>query len=296
MEDVVAQLRVGDKQLEYAWFGPGPAEAPTLVFLHEGLGCVAMWRDFPKRVVDATGCGALVYSRAGYGNSDAADLPRPVRFMHDEGMITLPQVLNTMNIREAILVGHSDGGSIAIIHAGGASTQKECNYGDTENTERMKGTKDAESSMKEQGSVSSRALIRGLILLAPHVFVEELGTSSIAAIADEYRGGQLKRRLERYHGSNVDRAFWGWNRVWLDPAFRSWNIEEYLAEIRVPVLVIQGEDDRYGTLRQVQTVKNTCAGPVRTLMLEDCGHSPHLDQPERTLEATMKFLLDHVHP
>jgi pimeloyl-ACP methyl ester carboxylesterase len=255
-ERVVAHLRIGNQQLDYKWLGAAPAEAPTLVFLHEGLGSVSMWRDFPKRVVEATGDGALVYSRAGYGDSDPVDLPRTVHFMHDEALITLPKVLDAMSIREAILIGHSDGGSIALIHAGG--------------------TKDAR--------------VRGLILEAPHVFVEEHGLRRISAIAEEYRNGDLRRRLKRHHGRNVDCAFWGWNSVWLDPEFRSWNIEEYLPKIRVPVLVIQGEDDSYGTLRQVEAIEKRCSGPVTTVILEDCGHSPHVDQPATTLEAIVEFV------
>jgi len=259
----MSYLTVDDKKIEYEWLGPAPADAPTLVFLHEGLGSVAMWRDFPRRVVEATGCGALVYSRAGYGKSDSIELPRPVRFMHDEALITLPQILDATKIRKAILVGHSDGGSIALIHAGG--------------------TRDAR--------------VTGLVLEAPHVFVEEAGIKRIKAIVGDYESGDLKRRLERYHGANVDCAFWGWNRVWLDPEFLSWNIEKYLPEIRVPVLVIQGKDDQYGTLRQVEAINNGCQGPVHKVILKDCGHSPHVDQPAETLEAIVKFVSSTaIHP
>ena len=277
------QIRIADKELEYVWHGPGPAEAPTLVFLHEGLGCVAMWRDFPERLAEQTGCGALVYSRAGYGNSDPIKLPRPMRFMHDEALVTLPQVLDAFPIREASLVGHSDGGSIALIYAGGTGDLR----------------------------------IRGLILEAPHVFVEQVGLESIRTIAEAYRTAMvrgserdtgrmpahrpqdagapagapfLKQRLERYHGKNVDVTFWGWNDVWLNPEFESWNIEEYLPRIRVPVLLIQGADDQYGTLEQVRKVEAGCQGPVRTILLADCGHSPHLDQPERALAAMKEFV------
>ena len=251
-------LNVGGKQLEYAWVGPDSDKAPALVFLHEGLGCVAMWRDFPERVAEASGCGVLVYSRAGYGNSDAIELPRPVCFMHDEALITLPQVVNAFAITEAILVGHSDGGSIALIHAGGTKVSR----------------------------------VRGLILEAPHVFVEDYGLESIRSIANDYRNDnqKLKQRLERYHGSKVADTFWGWNNIWLDPAFRDWNIEEYLPQIDVPVLVIQGEDDQYGTLAQVRAIEKGCHGPVRSVILPDCGHNPHLDQPDRTLEAMTSFL------
>jgi pimeloyl-ACP methyl ester carboxylesterase len=276
-------VKIGDKRLEYAWHGPGPAAAPTLVFLHEGLGCVAMWRDFPERLAEQTGWGALVYSRAGYGNSDPIDLPRPVGFMHEEALVTLPQVLDAFAIRAAILVGHSDGGSIALIHAG-ADGKRNFHHEDT------KITKAAESNRTKPSERSTKTLIRGLILEAPHVFVEEIGLASIRAIAEEYRGGRLKQALARYHGQNVDATFWGWNDVWLNPEFKSWNIEEYLPQIRVPVLLIQGEDDQYGTPEQVRKVEAGCQGPVRTVLLSDCGHSPHTDQPERTLEAMKSFV------
>ena len=303
------RLKIGDKQLEYVWHGPGPAEATTLVFLHEGLGCVAMWRDFPEKLVAETGYGALVYSRAGYGNSDPCELPRSVRFMHDEALVVLPQVLDTFEIRKAILVGHSDGGSIALIHAGGG-----VNHEDT------KDTKTADSNRNQTGELSTKTLIRGLILEAPHVFVEEGGLESIRRIAEEYRTAivslpsselatarmpanhpqdagaavgappDLKQRLARYHGENVDETFWGWNEVWLNPEFRTWNIEEYLPHIRVPVLLIQGKDDQYGTLAQVKAIEAGCQRPVRTVLLAECGHSPHLDQPARTLEAMREFV------
>jgi pimeloyl-ACP methyl ester carboxylesterase len=251
------RLRAAGRQLEYAWHGPPPEEAPTVVFLHEGLGCVSAWRDFPARVAEATGCGALVYSRAGYGGSDPAPLPRPVTFMHDEALVTLPQVLDAAGVREAILYGHSDGGSIALIHAGGVGGGR----------------------------------VRGLVLEAPHVFVEDIGVESIARAAENFAGGGLRRALERHHGANVECAFWGWNRVWLDPDFRSWNIEEYLPRVRVPVLVIQGEGDEYGTLRQVEAIRRGCRGKVQTLILPDCGHSPHRAQRQRTLEAASLFIL-----
>ncbi len=268
-------IKIAGRNLEYAWHGPSPEAVPTLVFLHEGLGCVAMWRDFAARLAEQTGCGALVYSRAGYGKSDPIELPRPVRFMHDEALTTLPQVLDAFSIREAILVGHSDGGSIAIIHAGGTRDER----------------------------------VRGLILEAPHVFVEELGLESIRSIAANYReeaAGRmpanrpqnagapvgamcLRQRLVRYHGAQVDQTFWGWNDVWLSPEFEWWNIEEYLPAIRVPVLLIQGADDQYGTGEQIRRIEAGCRSPVRMVLLANCGHSPHLDQPESTLEAMKEF-------
>lgn len=249
-------MRVGEQRLEYVWHGPPPDSAPVLVFLHEGLGSAAMWRDFPQRVAETTGCGALVYSRAGYGNSDPVQLPRPARFMHDEALITLPKVLEAMEIREAILVGHSDGGSIALIYA---------------------------------GAIASKALL-GLMLEAPHVFVEDLCISSINALEEDYRVGELRRGLERYHGDRVDDTFNGWKEVWLNPEFRSWNIEEYLPGIRVPMLLIQGRDDKYGTLDQVRAIERGSGGAVQTVILENCGHDPHAEQPERALAEMTAFI------
>ncbi len=249
-------LTAGGHQLEYVWHGPPPETAPTIVFLHEGLGCVEMWRDFPERVAGATGFGALVYSRAGYGRSDAIELPRRVRFMHDEALITLPQVLEALNVREAILLGHSDGASIALIHAGSGKADR----------------------------------MRALVLEAPHVFVEDLGIASIEEAAANYDHGNLKSRLERYHGSNVDCAFRGWNDVWLNSEFRSWNIEGYLLRIGVPVLVVQGQDDQYGTWRQVEAIERSCVGNVQTLLMPKCGHSPHREQPNVTLDACASFI------
>jgi pimeloyl-ACP methyl ester carboxylesterase len=249
------RVNIANHQLEYAWFGPRPDAAPTLVFLHEGLGCVELWKDFPERVRAATGCGVLVFSRAGYGKSDPVTLPRPVTFMHHEALIVLPQVLDAFAVRQAILIGHSDGGSIALIHAGGVGDPR----------------------------------VKALILLAPHVFVEEPGLESIRQIGKEYRHGNLRQRLERYHGANVDCAFNGWNDVWLNPEFRSWNIEEYLPQINVPILLVQGEDDQYGTAAQVKAIATKSASEVHTVMLKDCGHSPHLEQPEATLAAINEF-------
>lgn len=248
-------LSAAGRRLEYEWHGPPPEEAPTLVFLHEGLGSVTTWRDFPARLAAATGCGALVYSRAGYGGSDPVPLPRPLRFMHDEALQALPDVLRATAVREAVLVGHSDGASIALIHAGsGLATP-----------------------------------VRGLVLEAPHVFVEEVSVRSIAAAAESFVSGDLRRALERHHGANVEVAFWGWNRAWLDPGFRDWNLEEYLPGVRVPVLVIQGDRDEYGTLKQLDAIEAGCAGPVQRLVLSDCGHSPHRDQPAATLSAMLDF-------
>jgi pimeloyl-ACP methyl ester carboxylesterase len=251
-------LDMGDHRLEYAWHGPAPAEAPTLVFLHEGLGSVSTWRDFPARLARAAGCGALVYSRRGYGGSDPAPLPRSVRFMHEEAMVTLPRVLERLGVMEPILVGESDGASIALIYAGGADAG------------------------------ARRA--RGLLLEAPHVFVEEVCLQSIATAAESYRRGDLKGALARHHARDVDATFRGWSEVWLDPAFTRWNIEKFLPGVGVPVLAIQGEEDPYGTLGQVESVAANCRGYVEVLVLPRCGHSPHREVPERAFETMARFL------
>ena len=248
-------LNVGGVRLEARWIGPPPERAPALVFLHEGLGSVSLWKDFPDRLARRTGRGALVYSRAGYGTSAPAPLPRPVRFMHDEAAI-LPRVLAAAGVRDFVLVGHSDGASISLIYAGGRPSSG----------------------------------LRGLILEAPHVFTEPEGLASIARAREAYATSDLRARLARHHGANVDVAFRGWNDVWLDPGFRAWNIEEFLPAIAVPILILQGERDEYGTWRQVEAIQRQSGGPVEAVALADCGHSPHRDQPELTLAAMAGFI------
>ena len=248
-------LTIDGVRLEAAWHGARAEAAPTLVFLHEGLGSVSLWRDFPARLAQATGLGALVYSRRGYGRSDPVPLPRPVRFMHDEAEV-LEKVLDAAGIGAAIPVGHSDGASIALIHAA------------THPGER----------------------VRALVLEAPHVFVEDVSVASIAAIGEEYRNTDLRRRLERYHGDNTDGAFRGWNDVWLDPAFRDWDIRVLLRSIRMPTLVLQGADDEYGTPAQVEAIERGVSAPVESHLLANCGHSPHRDRTEAVLAAVTGFL------
>ena len=255
MEDF-RNIAVDGNRMEVAWHGPGPDRAPTLVFLHEGLGCVALWNDFPARLSRATGCGALVVSRTGYGRSDPCPLPRPIRFMHDEGLHVLPKLIDAAGIRRCILVGHSDGGSIALIHAGGTQAARIC----------------------------------GIITEAAHVFCEELTVKSIEAAREAYLHTDLRKRLKKYHGDNVDCAFWGWNDVWLDPDFMKWNIEEYLPGIKVPVLAIQGKEDQYGTPAQVRAIAEKTGSEVTVKMLPNCRHSPHKEQPEMTLEAMTEFI------
>lgn len=241
--------------LEWHWYGPSPDEAPTLVFLHEGLGSASAWRDFPRRLADETGCGALVYSRAGYGSSPPVELPRPIRFMHDEAVV-LDAVLRHHGVRDAILVGHSDGASIALIYAGSARRER----------------------------------LRALILEAPHVFAEKLGLDSIDAMKRDYDTTDLRQRLARHH-ADVDNAFRGWNDVWLHPEFRDWNIEEFLPSIEVPLLLIQGADDEYGTWKQIERIERGVRGRVETLRVPACGHAPHRDQPEIVLEKMRAFVI-----
>lgn len=242
-------------QLEYQSFDPPHSGDLTLVFLHEGLGCVAMWKDFPHQVAQRSGCRVLIYSRAGYGGSSPCALPRPLTFMHDEGLKILPKILAAAKIRQAILVGHSDGASIALISAGGLTDQR----------------------------------IRGLVLMAPHVFVEELTLASIRAARAAYASTDLRDRLARYHGSNVDCAFFGWNQAWLDPGFLRWNLEAYLPAIKVPVLLIQGEQDQYGTLHQLERIETALSGEAARVLLPDCEHSPFRDRPAETLQAILDF-------
>lgn len=243
-------------RIEIRTHGEPSRDTRVLVFLHEGLGSAAQWRDLPAEIAERTGTSAIAYSRAGYGGSDPVALPRPLDYMQIEARTALPRLLDVLAIERAVLVGHSDGGSIAIVHAGD----------------------------------DRRGRVEGLVLLAPHVFVEDVSVTSIAAARDAYEHGDLRARLEKHHGANVDVAFWGWNRAWLDPRFRAWNIEASLPGVSVPSVVVQGEDDPYGTLAQVEAIVAKSGGPVRTLVLPRCGHSPQRDAPEATAEAIVAFV------
>lgn len=250
------RLRAGGHELEALWIGPKPHEAPTLVFLHEGLGCVGMWRDFPEQLAAETGLGALVYSRQGYGASEPIAPPRPLDYMQKEGESVLPEVLDAAGVSDAILVGHSDGASIAIVHA---------------------------------GTARSRPRVRALILEAPHVFCEDLSVRSIELAKQAFLTGDLKAKLEKYHGENAEGAFWGWNRAWLDPEFRLWNIESYLSGVVVPTLVIQGGGDPYGTLAQVDAIERGVRGPFERAILAGVGHSPHKESTVVTRDLMTAF-------
>jgi pimeloyl-ACP methyl ester carboxylesterase len=251
------QLNAAGHLLEYAWIdgagAAGPAARPTLVFLHEGLGSIRQWRDFPARLAQATGCRALVYDRYGYGKSDVLREPRVgVEFMHDAALNELPELLENLGIEYPILVGHSDGASIALIHAG---------------TYR----------------------VRGVAAMAPHVFIEDVCVDSIAKANAAFETTDLPKRLGKYH-RDARKTFHLWADAWLDPAFRKWNIEEYLPRIRCPVLAIQGEADEYGTMAQLDAIARQVGGPCELLKLPDCGHSPHKDQPEQVLQALARFV------
>lgn len=258
MKETEDTLLVDGNRLEVSWIGPSPQSAPTLVFLHEGLGCVEMWKDFPAKLAASTGCGALVYSRLGYGKSEPCTLPRSTRFMHHEGLKILPQLIEKAGINRHILIGHSDGGSISIIYAGGTTAN----------------------------------LLNGVVTMAPHVFCEVVSVHSIEEAKGHYQNGDLRQKLEKYHGNNIDNAFWGWNGAWLDLKFINWNIEEYLPSIKVPLLVIQGENDPYGTKAQVNAIAKQSGNGAEVMMLPNCGHSPQKDQETATLEAITKFILN----
>lgn len=235
----------------------GEPGAPTLVFLHEGLGSAGLWRDVPQALSTRTGCGVLNYSRYGNGHSQPLSESRIPRYMHDEALRVLPELLEAHCIRDVVLVGHSDGASIALIYA-------------AEHPER----------------------VRGVVLEAPHVFVEDLSVRSIAQAKVLYETGALRAKLARHH-DDVDRTFYGWNDIWLHPDFRAWNIQEYAHRLSAPVLLIQGADDEYGSLAQLEAIR-TCAieARIETLVLAQCGHSPHRDRPAATLDAIANFVAE----
>lgn len=247
-------LTIGASDLEYRLIGPAPDQAPTVVMLHEGLGCVGLWGDFPDRLQAATGAGVMVYSRAGYGASTPVALPRPLDYMHIEALDVLPKLLDRIGFRRGLLLGHSDGASIAAIYAGGVQDHR----------------------------------VRGVAMIAPHFIVEDISVTSIAEIGRTYETSELKSKLSRWH-KDVDNAFYGWNGAWLDPKFRNWDISEYLAYIRVPVAILQGADDHYGTLRQVEIAREECYCPVEVTIIPAAGHSPHREAPEATLNAISEF-------
>ncbi|NKB53422.1 MAG: alpha/beta fold hydrolase [Rhizobiaceae bacterium] len=253
-DGISGTLIIDGVRLQTACYGAKPDQAPTIILLHEGLGCVALWRDFPQRLAAATGFGVFAYSRAGYGKSDPCPLPRPIDYMTDEALQTLPEILNLIGFKQGVLMGHSDGATIAAIHAG----------------------------------MSGDLRVRGVVLMAPHFFAEPGGLESIAQARVNYQTGDLRNKLAIYH-TNVDCAFYGWNDVWLDPNFKQWNVAEVIDYLRIPVLAIQGEADEYGTLAQIDELDSRIYSPLDVEILKDCGHAPHIEQPENTLQIITEF-------
>ena len=248
------KLTADGKSLEYACWGPSPSDAPTIVLLHEGLGCTALWRDFPEKLSRETGFGVMAYSRAGYGQSDLADLPRPLDYMTHEAVNVLPEVLHHIGFQRGILAGHSDGATIAMIYAGSVSDMR----------------------------------VRGVIAMAPHFFTEEMGLQEIANVKTAFETGEMRERMAKYH-RNPEHTFKGWNDVWLDPAFRAWNVGDVIDHMRIPMLAIQGRQDQYGTLAQIEEMETRAYSPVNTAILDDCRHAPFVDQQQKTLIAITSF-------
>ena len=247
-------IQVGAARLEYRMIGPRPDVAPAIVMLHEGLGSVGTWGDFLQKLAEKTGAGVFVYSRAGYGKSSTIALPRPLDYMQREATDVLPQLLDAIGFRRGILLGHSDGATIAAWYAGSVQDHR----------------------------------VRGLILMAPHFFMEESNLEAIRKTVTTYETTDLRARLARHH-ADVDAAFRGWSGAWLDPGFASFDTTDALAYIRVPVLVVQGAADPYGTLAQVRVVEEECYCPVETAVIQGVGHAPHREEPDETLAAIAAF-------
>ena len=244
-------------RIEHQWVGEPAPRHPTVVFLHEGLGSLAMWKDFPQQFCARHGLRGMVFSRYGYGRSTPkpADERWPVSFMHAQAHEVLPRLFEALRIERPWLFGHSDGGSIALLYA-------------------------------------AEFPVAGLVVVAPHISVEDVGVQRIAQARVAYETTDLRDRLARYH-ANVDSAFRGWNDVWLDPAFRAWNIEAQLDGVPCPVLAVQGADDEYGTLEQIRGIARRVP-QTKLVELADCGHSPHRDQPERLSQEAGAFILAHA--
>lgn len=247
-------IKVGSASLNGRCYGPPPAESPTLVLLHEGLGSVELWRGFPQALADAGGFGVFAYDRRGYGHSSAFPAPWAVDYMTREAEDVLPHVLDAIGFNSGLLVGHSDGASIAAIYAGTIPDSR----------------------------------LSGLVLMAPHFFTEEMGLAAIAEARAAYDQDGLRAKLARYH-DHVDDAFHGWNGGWLTPEFRDWNIEHAIDGISVPVLAIQGRDDQYGTLAQIEALERRLKPPLTRLVFDGCGHSPHIEKPDDTIAAIASF-------
>lgn len=250
---------IGGARLEVAQFGPAPAAdgPPVIILLHEGLGCVDLWRDFPGQLAAATRAPVLAYSRRGYGRSDLAELPRPLDYMRREAETSLPALLAWLDPAEFLLVGHSDGASIAALYAGLADDGR----------------------------------LVGTVLIAPHFFTEPAGLASIADARTAYETTDLRDRLAKYH-RDPDNCFWGWNNAWLDPDFTKFNIEYCLSGIHTPVQFIQGAADQYGSLAQLEAIRRHCPAPLSEAVLADCKHSPHIEKPDELTGLIARFHQD----
>jgi pimeloyl-ACP methyl ester carboxylesterase len=248
-------LDLDPMRLEYRMIGPRPDAAPTIVMLHEGLGSVGLWGDFPDKIAAATDVGVFVYSRAGYGKSSPGKLPRTTRFMHEEACDVLPRVLAAIGFQRGFLLGHSDGASIAAIYAGSVQDHR----------------------------------VRGLVLIAPHFFTEDMGLAEIVRAREAFTSGNFRDKLSRWH-ADVDGAFRSWSEPWLDPQFRKWDITESLGYIRVPILIVQGDADQYGTLKQLEAAQEACYCPVETAVLPGIRHVPQREAPELTLKIIVDFI------
>lgn len=281
-------IQVSEGTLETAWWGKHPGNTPTIVLLHEGLGCVALWRDFPEKLAAATGLPVFAYSRFGYGQSDPVTLPRPMTYMHHEAQTVLPELLTAAGIKDAILIGHSDGGSIAAIHAGTSSNLSwPAAFPST-----------SWPGLSRPPTTSSHPpIIHAVVTIAAHFFVEDLTIQSIAAIKHTYETTDLRTRLGRHH-RDPENAFRGWNDAWLDPRFRAFDITAYLPAITAPILAIQGTDDPYGTPEQLDILRAHASAPLTTSLIPGAKHAPHLEAQleasEKTLSAITHFILEHA--
>ncbi len=250
-------IKIDSHNLEIQWHLKDIQDKPTLIFIHEGLGSVSMWKEFPETLSKMVQCPALVYSRLGYGKSDSDSIPYKINFMHTHALHELPVLIQTLKIKDYILIGHSDGGSISLINAG---SQKANHKG-----------------------------LMGLITEAAHLFCEKITVKSIEQAKIAYEHADLKTRLHKYHGINTDNAFYRWNDIWLNPQFMHWNIKKYVPKINVPVLALQGKNDQYGSIKQIQLIQEKIKSG-KTVLIDDCMHSPHFEQTEIVLNLMSQFI------
>ncbi len=247
-------IDVNGMRLEAQCHGPAPGEKDTIVLLHEGLGSIDLWRNFPEKLVEQTGMGVFAYARQGYGRSDLRTFKRPVDFMRFEALEVLPGVLDVIGFEKGLFVGHSDGASIAAIYVGNVHDDR----------------------------------LRGAALMAPHFFIEEKTLVSIREAQRIFETTGLKQKMAKYH-RDPDHTFYGWSNAWLDPEFANWNIEDALPGIKIPILAIQGKDDQYGTAAQLTVIGDNIGNLAELHFLNDCQHIPYLEQPEKTLALISAF-------